>query len=73
MQTTLVANIGAAWVHNPTLKGGTLLTMDSRDTVLQKGQYVVNKGLGGLFMWEIDADTGTILNAMNESVGNKRQ
>jgi len=31
---------------------------------------VLDKQLGGLFSWEIDADNGDILNSMNASLGN---
>jgi GH18 family chitinase len=65
------ASIGAAWMWNPS--NGQLVTMDSKESTLDKGQYVLDNDLGGVFAWEIDADSGTILNAMNEGVGNKKQ
>lgn len=42
-----------------------LITFDSVDSVLDKAQYVLDNNLGGLFAWEIDADNGDLLNAMN--------
>ncbi|MBK5071539.1 glycoside hydrolase [Budviciaceae bacterium CWB-B4] len=47
---------------------GELITYDDARSVAAKGQYVLDKGLGGMFAWEIDADNGDILNAMNESL-----
>uniref|UniRef100_UPI00389A9041 glycoside hydrolase family 18 protein n=1 Tax=Salinibius halmophilus TaxID=1853216 RepID=UPI00389A9041 len=59
---------GAAWLFNPT--NGQFVSFDSVESVKAKGDYVRQNGLGGLFMWEIDADNGELLNAMNESLGN---
>lgn len=50
-----------------------LVTYDSVKSVLAKGEYVREHGLGGLFAWEIDADNGDLLNAMNEGMGNRRK
>ena len=49
---------------------GDLITFDDARSTRAKGDYVRKLGLGGLFSWEIDADNGDILNAMNEGVGN---
>lgn len=57
----------AAYVWNK--QSGELITYDSPRSVIAKGQYVKANGLGGLFAWEIDADNGDILNAMNEGLG----
>ncbi|WP_119395292.1 glycosyl hydrolase family 18 protein [Salinibius halmophilus] len=59
---------GAAWLYNPS--NGQLVSFDSVESVKAKGDYVRQNGLGGLFMWEIDADNGELLNVMNESLGN---
>jgi chitinase len=48
---------------------GDLVTFDSPQSVLDKAEYVLNYNLGGLFAWEIDADNGQLLNAMNEGLG----
>ncbi|MEO2279606.1 glycosyl hydrolase family 18 protein [Pseudoalteromonas pernae] len=61
------AQAKAAWVWNRA--SGKLITLDTPKTVLEKGQYVRQHNLGGLFAWEIDADNGDILNAMHESLG----
>nr|ANW09681.1 chitinase [Malacosoma sp. alphabaculovirus]ANW12332.1 chitinase [Malacosoma sp. alphabaculovirus] len=60
----------AAYVFND--KTGDLISYDSAKSVLAKGKYVREKNLGGLFAWELDADNGDLLNAMNEGVGNEK-
>ncbi|CAM4260010.1 glycosyl hydrolase family 18 protein [Pseudoalteromonas ostreae] len=57
----------AAYVWNRST--GKLITYDSRESVLAKGNYVNQYNLGGLFAWEIDADNGDILNAMHDGLG----
>nr|UIX56158.1 Chitinase [Hyphantria cunea nucleopolyhedrovirus]UIX56304.1 Chitinase [Hyphantria cunea nucleopolyhedrovirus] len=54
----------AAYVFN-TAKGD-LISFDSVDSVLAKTAYVDQNNLGGVFAWEIDADDGDLLNAMNK-------
>ncbi|WP_337265024.1 MULTISPECIES: glycosyl hydrolase family 18 protein [unclassified Serratia (in: enterobacteria)] len=49
---------------------GDLITFDDVRSIQAKGKYVLDKQLGGLFSWEIDADNGDILNNMNASLGN---
>lgn len=49
---------------------GMLITYDDARSVAAKGQYVLNKNLGGLFAWSMESDNGDILNAMNESLVN---
>ena len=46
-----------------------LISYDNARSVEAKGGYVGSKGLAGLFAWEIDADDGTLLNAMHEGLG----
>nr|AAD31762.1 chitinase precursor [Hyphantria cunea nucleopolyhedrovirus] len=45
---------------------GDLISFDSVDSVLAKSVYVEQNNLGGVFAWEIDADNGDLLNAMNQ-------
>ncbi|WP_022943490.1 glycosyl hydrolase family 18 protein [Pseudoalteromonas ruthenica] len=61
------AQAQAAYVWNRS--SGKLITLDTPQTVMAKGQYVQQHNLGGLFAWEIDADNGDILNAMHEGLG----
>ncbi|MCL1124876.1 hypothetical protein L2764_10415 [Shewanella surugensis] len=49
---------------------GELITFDDVSFVKVKDAYALSHSLGGLFSWEIDADNGDILNAMNEGLGN---
>ncbi|XP_061725259.1 chitinase A-like [Cydia pomonella] len=49
---------------------GDLITYDDARSVIAKGKYVRANKLGGLFAWEIDADNGDLLNAMNQGLGN---
>ncbi|AKN80642.1 Chitinase [Perigonia lusca single nucleopolyhedrovirus] len=48
---------------------GDLISYDSVDSVVDKSRYVLDLNLGGLFAWEIDADNGDLLNAMNQGLG----
>ncbi|UOQ18844.1 chitinase [Olene mendosa nucleopolyhedrovirus] len=62
-----------AYAYDSTAKGayafdetaGALVSFDSADSILDKGKYARELGLGGLFAWEIDADNGDLLNAMH--------
>lgn len=49
---------------------GDLITFDDARSIQAKAKYVLDKQLGGLFSWEIDADNGDILNNMNAGLGN---
>ncbi|MCP3689006.1 MAG: chitinase [Gammaproteobacteria bacterium] len=52
---------------------GTLITFDTPRSVEQKGAYILQNNLGGIFAWEIDADNGDILNAMHEGLEHSQQ
>ncbi|GHA35075.1 glycosyl hydrolase family 18 protein [Photobacterium aphoticum] len=56
----------APWVWDPS--NGDLITYDNKRSVMAKGAYVRQNNFAGLFAWEIDADNGDILNAMQESL-----
>lgn len=62
------AEAQAPYAFNPST--GDLITYDNPRSVIEKGKYVRNNKLGGLFAWEIDADNGDLLNAMNLGLGN---
>ncbi|QHB21716.1 chitinase [Artaxa digramma nucleopolyhedrovirus] len=64
---TFDAQAKAAYVFRNTT--GELITFDSVDSVLAKGQYVLEKDLGGMFAWEIDADNGDLLNSIHVGLG----
>ncbi len=48
---------------------GSLITYDNPRSTRAKGNYVQQHQLGGLFSWEIDADNGDMVDAMNEGLG----
>jgi chitinase len=49
--------------------GGNLISYESPRSAKAKAQYAVQRGLAGVFGWEIDADNGHLLNAMHEGLG----
>lgn len=55
------------------IASGTLITFDTARSVKAKGQYINAKGLGGVFAWEIDADSGILLNAMHQGLGHSKK
>lgn len=57
----------APYVFNKS--SGSLVTYDDPRSVMAKAQYVMEKGLGGIFHWEMDADNGDLVNAMHEGLG----
>ncbi|WEM44342.1 glycosyl hydrolase family 18 protein (plasmid) [Photobacterium sp. DA100] len=57
----------ASYKWNPTTK--ELISYDNARAVQAKGNYVQQRGLAGLFSWEIDADNGDVLNAMHDGLG----
>ncbi|PKF49683.1 chitinase [Enterovibrio nigricans] len=60
------AQAEAPWAWDPA--NGDLVTYDNKRSVMAKGAYVRQNNFAGLFAWEIDADNGDILNAMQESL-----
>ena len=63
--TDEVAN--ADYLYNP--ETGLFLSIDTPRSVREKGQYVLDNNLGGLFTWTIDMDNGVLLNAAREGLG----
>ena len=61
----------ASYVWNPATN--TLISIDTKRSVREKGAYILQHQLGGIFAWEIDADNGHILNAMHEGLGHTQQ
>ncbi|TQV81059.1 glycosyl hydrolase family 18 protein [Aliikangiella coralliicola] len=52
---------------------GTLISLDTVRSTIEKGSYVNQHNLGGVFAWEIDADNGRILNAMHQGLGHPKK
>lgn len=48
---------------------GDLVTYDDPRSVMAKARYVMDKGMAGIFHWEMDADNGDLVNAMHEGLG----
>ena len=61
----------ASYVWNPATN--TLISIDTKRSVREKGAYILQHQLGGIFAWEVDADNGHILNAMHEGLGHPQQ
>lgn len=61
----------ASFVWNPSTN--TLISIDTKRSVREKGAYILQHQLGGIFAWEVDADNGHILNAMHEGLGHPQQ
>lgn len=57
----------ADYLYNP--ESGLFLSIDTPRSVLEKGRYVLENNLGGLFTWTIDMDNGVLLNAAREGLG----
>ncbi|UNH37519.1 glycosyl hydrolase family 18 protein [Moellerella wisconsensis] len=58
----------ADYLYNP--QSQLLLSIDTPRTVFAKGEYVINKGLGGLMTWTADQDSsGLLVNAAREGLG----
>jgi chitinase len=51
---------GAIWKYD----GSTWWSYDDPQLIQQKGGYVKNRGLGGLMVWSLDGDDGSIVTAM---------
>jgi chitinase len=59
-----------AYVYNR--ENGNLITYDDPKSVADKTKYVLDHELAGVFAWEIDADNGDLLNAINKGLGGKQ-
>eukprot|EP01132_Coremiostelium_polycephalum_P009932 gene9932-12180_t len=57
----------ADFLYSPTSK--VFMSIDTPRSTFDKAQYVVKKGLGGLFTWTIDNDHGILVNAAREGLG----
>jgi chitinase len=55
---------GAIWKYD----GSTWWSYDDPQLITQKGAYVKNKGLGGLMVWSLDGDDGSIVSAMQSGL-----
>lgn len=53
-------------------ESGNLISYDDPKSVADKTKYVIDHELAGIFAWEIDADNGDLLNAINKGLGGKQ-
>jgi chitinase len=58
----------AAYLWNEST--GEFITYDSPRSIKAKADFIERYNLGGFLSWEIDADNGLLLNAMNSGLGN---
>jgi chitinase len=65
LYTDTVAN--ADYLFNPVSK--VFISLETPRTTKVKGQYAAQRGLGGLFTWTVDGDTGILANAAREGLG----
>lgn len=53
------------WLYNPTTK--TWITYDDPRSIAEKIAYARSRGLGGVMVWELSGDDGTLLPAINRA------
>lgn len=53
--------------------GQFFMSFDTPRSVFAKARYVKNKGLGGIFNWMADYDTGYLVNSAREGLGYTKQ
>ena len=58
------------WLHNDS--AGVFITYDDPESVGLKADYVREQGLGGVMIWEIGGDDGTLLGVIRDRVGRSR-
>jgi GH18 family chitinase len=55
---------GVPWLHNDSL--GVFITYDDAESIALKADYVRKHGLGGVMIWEIGGDDGTLLRVIHD-------
>jgi chitinase len=55
---------GAYWLYD----GNVFWSYDDPTLILAKGTYVKNRGLGGLMMWSLDGDDGSLVTAISNGL-----
>jgi chitinase len=53
--------------------GTPFITFDTAGSVFDKGNYVRTNDVGGLFMWELAGDSGTLMNAIQNGLRHLRR
>jgi chitinase len=55
------------WLHNDSL--GVFISYDDAESIARKADYVREQGLGGIMIWEIGGDDGTLIEAITRRLG----
>ncbi len=58
------------WLHNDSL--GVFITYDDAESIGHKAEYVRAHGLGGIMIWEIGGDDGTLLAVIGDRLRTAR-
>lgn len=62
---------GASWTYNPDTQ--ELVSFDSEDVAVWKGEYIKKKGLGGSMFWELSGDKGSDREGIEGGLGKDPQ
>jgi chitinase len=57
------ADARVPWLHNPTT--GTWVSYDDPQSVGEKVRYARERGLGGVMIWELGGDDGSLMRAIS--------
>jgi len=58
------------WLYDST--SGTWVSYDDPESVAAKGSYVRERGLGGVIIWELGGDDGSLMRAITASLRAKK-
>jgi len=58
------------WLHNDSL--GVFISYDDAESIAHKAEYVRAHGLGGIMIWEIGGDDGTLLTVIRDRLRQSR-
>lgn len=58
------------WLHNDSL--GVFISYDDAESIALKADYVRERGLGGIMIWEIGGDDGTLLTVIRDRLHRPR-
>jgi chitinase len=58
----------APWLYSPS--AGVFISYDDRESLARKADYVREWWLGGVMFWELSADDGSLLEALDSGLHN---
>ena len=58
------------WLHNDSL--GVFITYDDAESIALKADYIRDRGLGGVMIWEIGGDDGSLLTVIRDRLQRPR-